>query len=630
MTWGAGGPRIARPLFLCLALLAAAVPARAGREEALARARELELWKAPEWTRFLHYKAVWGGPRGDATEGLYLSPEGRRDPRAELEASVAAFFDRAPAPDGDDRLCGFPARRAWLKARLGAALDGAPPLSCPVHEQWKALLALKSATLVFSSAYMSNPSSMFGHTFLRLGRGQDDPLRDNTLNFAADTGGDGGVAFALKGLAGLYPGRYTAMPYHMKVMEYAHIESRDLWEYRLNLSPDELERLGEHAWEMGRSTFPYYFFSKNCSYQLMPALEAAAPRLTLMPGSPAIVGPVDTLLAVTEVPGLVSEVRYRPSHATTLRARRALLTAGERRAAKAFADGRVQEGERLWPTDPARRALTLDAAQDLVLYRHGFSPEVSPEVRRVEREILVRRARLDEPPRDLAPPWWAVPPEQGHLRRRLSVGGGARRGGGFAELAWRPGYHDWTDRPRGFVPGAAIHGFSATARYDGAARRAYLHDLRLVEILSATPFDSWTRKPAWAVGTGLDTAYEKGGDPSRALVYEGHFGTGLAAWPWEGGELFALAQLEGAAGAVLREGWRAGGALRGGAAANLGVHWRATLEGALAAHPFGDPAPNHRLGATLNWAPSRDRAVRARVLMRGPHREAGLYAILYH
>jgi hypothetical protein len=626
VTRGAGGPRIARPLlFLLLAL-----PAAAGRDEALARAREARLWDAPEWRRLLHYKPSGGGWRGDATEGMYFSPAGRADPRAELEAAVEALYDRRPAADGDDRFCGFPARRAWLLERLGEAASDARSFACPRYEEWRALLGLKSATLVFASAYMSNPSSMFGHTFLRLGRGQDDPLRDNTLNFAAETGEDGALAFTAKGLLGLYPGRYTAMPYHMKVQEYAHIESRDLWEYPLALSPEELERLADHAWEMGRSTFPYYFFSKNCSYQLMPALEAAAPRLTLMPGTPAIVGPVDTLLAVTSAPGLAGEARYRPSHATTLRARRALLSSSERRAAKAFADGRPEEGERLWPADAGRRALVLDAAQDLVLYRHGFSPEVAESVRLVEREILVRRARLSDPPREPARPWWAVPPEQGHSRRRLSVGAGARRGGGFAELAWRPGYHDWTDRPRGFVPGAAIHGFSATARYDGATRRAYLHDARLVEILSASPWDSWTRKPAWAAGTGLETAYEKGGTPSRALVYEGHFGTGLAAWPWEGGELFALAQLEGAAGAVLREGWRAGGALRGGAAANLGASWRAALEGALSAHPFGDPAPNHRLAASLNWAPSRDRALRLRGAVRGPHREIGLHAILHH
>ena len=47
-------------------------------------------------------------------------------------------------------------------------------------------------------------------------------------------------------------------------------------------------------------------------------------------------------------------------------------------------------------------------------------------------------------------------------------------------------------------------------------------------------------------------------------------------------------------------------------------------------YTFGDKTPNHRLRLGLNWAPRRDRALRAEFLLRGPHREGGLYAVLYH
>ena len=79
-----------------------------------------------------------------------------------------------------------------------------------------------SVSLIFASSYLSNPASMFGHTFLRLGRratGHDDVLRDNTLNFAANAGNYGGMLYAVKGLLGLYPGQYTVMPYYMKIPE---------------------------------------------------------------------------------------------------------------------------------------------------------------------------------------------------------------------------------------------------------------------------------------------------------------------------------------------------------------------------------------------------------------------------
>ncbi|MFI5362411.1 MAG: DUF4105 domain-containing protein [Elusimicrobiota bacterium] len=635
----AGGPRIARlllffPLFLSLA--GGALPAAAAADESLARARSLKLWEDPQWARFGHWKSSgwFAGPRSDAATGFFLSPTGAEDPRAELEAEVAGLFAAEPGAGVEHPRCRFPARAAWLEARLGLDAASLPPADCSKYEAWRTLLEAKSVSLIFASAYLDNPSSMFGHTFLRIERrstGPEQLLRDNTLNFGALTGADGGVPFAVKGLLGLYPGKYTAMPYYMKIQEYNNIDNRDLWEYRLALSSAEVERLAATAWELGGAEFPYYFFSKNCSYQLMPALEAAAPRLTLMPGSPSIVGPIDALLAVRESPGLVSDVRYRPSHVTVMQRRRALLSGAERRAAEAYASGRVDEGDALTSGLPEeRRALVLDSAEDYVLFKNGYSPDVAPSVRELERPILTRRARLAAPSIEPSPPPWAAPPEDGHLRHRLMAGEGFSKGDSFTELAWRPGYHDLLDRPRGYPPGAAIDGLSWRLRYDRDERRLYVRDARLVDIDSIAPWDSWTRKMSWSAGTGLDAAFELGKPPPRSLVYESHAAAGLAAAPWEGALAYALAQAEGEVGSPLRDGYAAGGALRAGLAVDLGARVRALLDGALSARAFGDKTPAHRLRVGLNWAPARDLALRAEGLLRGPYREAGLYAILYH
>lgn len=637
MIGGPGGPRIARPLLFLLLLAAAPLAAAAAApsaDESLARARALKLAEDPQWLRLGHWKLVRGKPVSDATKGFFLSPAARRDPRAELEAEVAGLFAAEPGGGVQHPRCRFPARASWLEERLGLDPKDLPPADCSKYESWRKLMDARSVSLIFASAYLSNPSSMFGHTFLRLERADTGPgqvLRDNTLNFAATTGSDGGVLFAVKGLLGLYPGEYTVMPYYMKIQEYNNIDNRDLWEYRLALSTAEVDRLAAHAWEMGQAQFPYYFFSKNCSYQLMPALEAAAPRLSLMPGSPAIVGPVDTLLAVTKVPGLVSDIRYRPSHATVMTSRRKQLTGPERRAAEAYMTGRVERGDALSAgMPPARRALVLDAAEDYILYKKGYSPDVPDEVRALERPILIRRARIDAVTSDPPPPPWAVPPEEGHLRHRLVVGEGARKGGSFTELAWRPGYHDLLDRPHGYPPGAEIYGLSGRARYDWNEKHFYVRDLRLVEILSLSPWDSWTKKPSWTEGTGLDTAFELGKPAYKSLVYEGHVGSGLSAAPWDGALAFALAQLEGEVGSPLRDGFTAGGALRGGLIVDLGSHVRALLDGALSARPFGDPTPNHRLRLGFNWAPSANRALKLEGSLRGPYRELGLYGAIYY
>ena len=634
MIGGTGGLRIARPLLFLLLLAASPLAAAPSAEESLSRARALKLADEPEWLRLGHWKTVHGKPVSDATKGFFLSPDARRDPRAELEAEVAGLYAAEPGGGVQHPRCRFPARAAWLEERLELAPEKLPAADCSKYESWRKLMDVSSVSLIFASAYLSNPASMFGHTFLRLERaatGPEQVLRDNTLNFAATTGSDNGAFYAVKGLLGLFPGEYTVMPYYMKIQEYNNIDNRDLWEYRLALSSAEVDRLAAHAWEMGQAQFPYYFFSKNCSYQLMPALEAAAPRLSLMPGSPAIVSPVDTLLAVTKSTGLVSGIHYRPSHATVMTSRRKQLSGPERRAAEAYMTGRVEDGDSLSASmPPVRRALLLDAAEDYILYKKGYSPDVPDEVRTLERPILIRRARISEVTPDPPAPSWAAPPEEGHLRHRLVFGEGARKGGSFTEIAWRPGYHDLLDRPRGFPPGAEIYGLSGRVRYDKDEKHLYVRDLRLVEILSLSPWDSWTKKPSWTEGTGLDTAFELGKPAYKSLVYEGHVGSGLAAAPWDGALAFALAQFEGSVGSPLRDGFTVGGALRAGLTADLGSHVRALLDGALSARPFGDPTPNHRLRLGFNWAPSADRALKLEGLMRGPYRELGLYATIYY
>lgn len=629
MNQEAGGHGIAR--LLLFALLAPSAVRAGPAEEALLRSRTLRLWEDPGWSRLLHLK---GGSSEASDAGFFLSPHGRIDPRLELEAEVSGLYD-VPQGDGDNHVrCRFPARSSWLIEKLGLDLDVLPSADCPRYEEWRRLLDARSVSLIFASAYLDNPSSMFGHTFLRLERGatgSGERLLDNSLNFAADTGDDGGARFALKGLLGLYPGRYTMMPYYMKIQEYNNIENRDLWEYRLNLSSSEVGALAAHAWEMGQTSFPYYFFSKNCSYQLLPALEAAALRLSLTTDLSTVVSPVDTLLAVRGVRGLACEARYRPSHATLMRQRRALLTGPERRAAEAFVRGKSEEADVLMAGfPPARRALVLDCAQDYVLYKKGFSPAVPDSVRAIERPILLRRAKVSEPPTDPPPPSWAAPPEEGHARRRLRLGFGAHKRGAFTELSWRPGYHDLLDRPRGFVPGAAIEGLSFRLRYDQRDHRFFVDDARLVEILSVSPWDPWMRKPSWGVGTGLDTAYELGRRADDSLVYEGHLGTGLAAEVLPGSLAYVLASGEGAVGVPLRDGWRLGGGLRCGIVGDWGTGARAVLEAGLAGFPIGDRTPNHRLRLGLNWAVSRSLAWRSEFFLRGDHREAGLYAVLYH
>ena len=75
---------------------------------------------------------------------------GRRDPSAELDATLTAFFD--PAHGGYRHAthpqCRFPARYAWLKEQLNFHDGPAGTGTCPRFDHWRSQMDPESVTLV--------------------------------------------------------------------------------------------------------------------------------------------------------------------------------------------------------------------------------------------------------------------------------------------------------------------------------------------------------------------------------------------------------------------------------------------------------------------------------------------------
>jgi hypothetical protein len=211
---------------------------------------------------------------------------------------------------------------------------------------------------------------MFGHTFLRLDRpAQDEKTRllSYAVNYGALTGDDNGVMFALYGLTGGYPGTYSVLPYHQMVRQYTDFETRDIWEYRLNFRPDEVERLLQHLWELRAQYAYYFFFDENCSYQLLFLLDVARPGMHLTDRFPAYALPVETVRAVVREDGLLEDTVFRPSSRTRIEHGLSALTPEERQLVDRLAEGETA------PDHPAlgrlaakRRSAVLETAAEFV------------------------------------------------------------------------------------------------------------------------------------------------------------------------------------------------------------------------------------------------------------------------
>lgn len=473
----------------------------------IARATARRLGEEPQWLRLLHYERTLFGWKSRAEESPFFltGKSGRTSPAEELEA----FLQHAFEPAGEGRppvLCRFPARRSWLEGRLDGLADALPAVDCPEFDAYVRQVGATGASLVFSSYFLEAPASAFGHTLLRLHRTDardGTELLDFGINYAAEVDTENALLYGLKGLFGLFPGQLTAQPYYYKVREYNDYESRDLWEYELELDSDELAMLVAHVWELGSARFSYWYASENCSFFMLAMLEAAVGRWSLTGGLPPWTVPVDTVKALVKAGG-VRDVRYRPSAREVLRARSRTLSTEELALAQALVD---EVGQELPATLPkSRAAAVLDVAIDAFDVRNASAVLLSADAQiEAERRTLLGR-RSEIPLRSVRPalePRASARPHESLGSQRLELGVGWTRNADrwFMPLGYRVALHDFAESSRGFGALARIE-FLSTALRVGHEQTG-LERLSLVRAGSFVPWTSFQKRMSWTFDAGV-------------------------------------------------------------------------------------------------------------------------------
>ena len=482
-----------------------------------------QLADSPYWISLGHYETgKLGGWRSYVSDPkFFLAAEGAQHPAEELSATFKALY--APASLGDRHAqCVYPARTRWLREQL--QLNDLPTVDCKAFNQWYKDVSPHSAVMIFPAAYLNSPSSMFGHTLLRID--QVEVQRDNTallsyaVNFGAFIeGSDNSILFAWKGLMGGYPGLFALVPYQEKLSEYRSLENRDLWEYRLNLTPEETGRMVEHIWELKQVRFDYFFFDENCSYRLLELLQIARPGLDLTSQFQLTAIPTDTVKAVKQS-GLVENIDYRPSRERELLSRAEPLSDDEQQwVLNLSADTGLLQSPDFTALPPERRALIQDAAYRLERYRAN-GQERDPARSQRSFELLRAISKNPPPPLQIAPPGL---PEDGHESRTWQLGIGSRDDRTYAEYGLRMAYHDLNDNAYGFPLGAQIEILQLKLRqYEGNDWQ--VQQLDLATIRSLTPRNDLLQPWSWQVAFGLERVPGKHGDENLVTHVNGGAG----------------------------------------------------------------------------------------------------------
>lgn len=447
-----------------------------------------------DWLALVHYRPkTFGGYESTIdSENFFLSENGKTNPKAELEATINLF------ESDDEQRCFFPARYKLLKKHNLAKKDFP---KCKDLEKFYDDLQPSGVTFLFTDAYMNNPSSLFGHTLLRIDTARKGTqLLAHGVNFGAYTEGqENTVLYAILGLTGGYYGGYTVKPYYDIINTYNNIENRDIWEFNIDFTPQELDYFVAHLWEVGQTQTRYYFFTENCSYILMEFFDAVRPSLKLADDFPAQTIPLDTVKAVYARPGLVKSVNYRPSRQAKIRHRYDKMSNKEKNA---YIDVILKQNWGMEKLDDSQKADVLETAYQYIQYQYVAREVELKEYRSRSFEALKARSGIKESGRidELTN---GKTPLKTHDSMRATIGAGVRNGEGFQEISYRPAYHSLTDNNYGFLRGAEINFLNTTIRHYDQSNKTVLQQFDLVGIKSISPIDVMFSPISYVIEAGI-------------------------------------------------------------------------------------------------------------------------------
>ena len=423
------------------------------------------------WHKLLHFKNA-ESQIDDAR--FFLSTNGKKSPKDELKATLDALKN-SDHRDINGTQCKYPARTRWLKENL----PNQEIEECKYLPQHLKKFDFKTLYLVYTSSFMNSPASMVGHTFLRFDKDEKTPLLSYALNYSAHIESNTSMlSYAYNGIFGGFKGRYMVIPYYEMVKLYSDMEHRDMWEYKLNLTPQEIERVVLHMFEMKNFYSNYLFFNENCSYNLLWFIELARDDLKLVERFNFITAPLDTIKEL-EQQGLIKTSIFRASKTTKIRNIYSKIE--EKKIAKSF----LKE-----PNIGMIKALPLQEQIDIISFY--FLKTNKP----IRTDILSYRSQLGIHKEE------SITPTTNPINSNLATKAFISYKNSQPEFGFRVAYHDIYDIDHDFNEGSYI------SFLDIKATPKRLESLGLISIDSLVKQDELYTPYSWGIKFGFDREIE--------------------------------------------------------------------------------------------------------------------------
>ncbi len=435
---------------------------------------------------------------------FFLAPDGKTNAKSELEATLNALLNETNFDD-NSTACKFPARKAWLKEKL--QIDDFADVTCKKYDETLQKLNPKSVTLVYPSAHINSITSMFGHTLLRINSGYNSRLLSYAVNYAAEIESKKTNLFmsATKGLSGGFAGSYSLLPYYEKLKEYRDVEQRDVWEYDLNLNEMEVLTMFMHYWELQNTKSDYYFFTENCSYNMLWLLEIARPSIELRKHFNYDVIPLETVHAAQEE-NIIENINYRASRRTILLKYEELLSDLYIHMPKDIVDSKIDLNKIVEDETIVieQKRYILEASIELLEYSFAKNSITEEKYQSLFDDLIQARTTLGAGEKLMIPT--PKNPIESHRALRISTGIGSRDNESIGFLGIRPAYHDLEDNHYGFLRGTQIEFLSLQLAY--TKQKVSVEEATIFSIASLAQRSEFFDNFSWRTKVGWDKEYD--------------------------------------------------------------------------------------------------------------------------
>jgi hypothetical protein len=468
--------------------------------EALNFSKMQKLSDSYSWKHLIHFEENILSSKSSITDSdFFIASNGSRSPQAEIESTLSDFFNNPSSQ------CRFPARKLWLEHSIPNLKF--PNYQCQEYLNYIQSFKSSSVSLIYASGYLGNPASMYGHVFLKFSpENEESELLDNTFSFGAQTNSDNKIAYIYKGITGGYQGRFANQKFHHQSLRYNQTELRDLWEYKLSLTPFQIELLLAHLWELDKTDITYYFFRENCAYQIANLLNVVI-EPSLLPEKKAWVMPFDivAMLNKDSASSYIDKVIYHSSRQEDLNSHFQQLNDEEKEIVFYIIERpSSQTLTMLNKLQQKEQKRIIDTLYDYYSYLKVKNDTLTAE--QIEKRKLILTARFGLPSGESK--WNSmehVPPHRGQNTTLLQVSPfyNSTLGSGI-ELRIRANYYDLLSVNAARVPFSELSSFDLTL-YKTTAEELSIRQFDLLKItnlnISQTGLPE-DQSPAWGFSVG--------------------------------------------------------------------------------------------------------------------------------